>query len=256
MTNALYAKSFEVMEQTHCLMASLVPPPRPVSIFGSITYRYIEKSLQQALVQKLARLITGLRAICLLNANELHQEQAAIQRIIDELQEDITFLSYAVITNTRNRLHDEYLEDFFQEEFDASTAMASTQLRKTVPRKKIRAYVAHVEGSSDDQKLVAEISRTIYSTYSGYLHAASPQIMEMYYGRPPRWHFGQPQSEPSPFCNDYTADIWNYFYRGLIAFAVSAKALGDDHLFAKVFAHVKEVEKLSGQDYSRKPDHV
>jgi hypothetical protein len=57
-------------------------------------YRYKEKSIYQAIVQKSAGVITGLQAIRLLNKSGYLQEQAALQKTLDEFEEDIAFLCY------------------------------------------------------------------------------------------------------------------------------------------------------------------
>ncbi len=51
---------------------------------------------------------------------------------------------------------------------------------------------------------------------------------------------------------EHSADLWNYFYRGIIAFGVTAKALGDDQLFQSIREFVDEFAKISGDDYQSK----
>ena len=62
------------------------------------------------------------------------------------MQEDITFLSFSVIFKNTTPLHHAYLDAFFEEEFDADSALASTQKRPMIPRKKIHAYIVRTEG--------------------------------------------------------------------------------------------------------------
>jgi hypothetical protein len=42
------------------------------------------------------------------------QEQAALQRILQELHEDITFLAYSKIFNDFTPLHQEFLDAFYE----------------------------------------------------------------------------------------------------------------------------------------------
>ena len=74
----------------------------------------------------------------------------------------------------------------WKEEIDESgTMIDSKQRRPMIPKKKkIRAYIAKIEGNILDPSHSIELSRTISSTYSGYVHGASPQIMDMYGGTP------------------------------------------------------------------------
>jgi hypothetical protein len=41
-----------------------------------------------------------------------------LQRVLDELSEDVLFLCNAIILNVRTAKHDDFLDAFFQEEFD------------------------------------------------------------------------------------------------------------------------------------------
>ena len=135
--------------------------------------------MHQALVQKLARSVSTLRATTLLMEHGFVQEQAAMQRMLDELHEDIMFLSFGVIFEKWTPLHDKYLAAFYEEEFDKESAIDSTQKRPMIPRNKIRAWITSFDGGIDPST-ANEVTRTISKTYSGYVHAASPQIMDMY----------------------------------------------------------------------------
>lgn len=59
----------------------------------SFVFRFKEKTIQHAIVQKLARVVSGLHAARLLLENGLLQEQGAVLRMIDEFPEDIMFLA-------------------------------------------------------------------------------------------------------------------------------------------------------------------
>ncbi len=242
----LYDQSLSNMENTLHDLSQRVPQPQRVPYKDSFVFRYAEKNIHQALIQKLARLISSLHAARLLMEHGFVQEQAALQRVLDEIREDISFLAFAVIFNNKTPLHQTYLDAFFEEEFDADTAMASTQKRPMVQRKKIRAYNTRCLGAAMDFSS-NEASRTVSKTYSGYVHAASPQIMDMYGGNPPRFHVrGMLGTERQ---QEHRDDLWNYFYRSILAFSFAAKAFGDEVLFAKIHEFTIEFERLSGKNY-------
>ncbi len=228
-------------------LAQRVPQPAQVPYKDGFVFRHVEKSLLQALVQKLARLVSSLHAARLLMDHGFVQEQAALQRTLDELQEDVTFLAFAIIFNCREQLHEDYLAAFYQEEFDADTALASTQKRPMLPRKKIQAWIARTEGAALDPSRGIELSRTISKAYSGYIHAASPHIMDLFGGDPPRFHMTGMRGTPRH--DEHRADLWNYFYRGIIAFGFVAKAFGDSALFDKIYNFSREFAERSGKNY-------
>ncbi|MCU7853421.1 MAG: hypothetical protein KZQ80_14555 [Candidatus Thiodiazotropha sp. (ex Monitilora ramsayi)] len=242
----LYDEALRMMLDSFNRLAEKLDLPEKIAINGGYTYRYKSKSIYVAMVLKLARVITGLQAIFHLNRLGLVQEQAAIQRIEDELTEDITFLSLSIIFNDSTEMHDRYLSAFFEEEFEGGkTAIESEQKRPMIPRKKIHAYINKDRGTGGDQGTGKEVSRTISKTYSGYVHAASPHIMELYYGSPPKFNLSG--AWQSPLYEDHIDDMLNYFYRGILAFAFTAKAFGDDKLFSNIFSYSKEFAKKSGR---------
>lgn len=234
------------MERTVHGLAKRVPQPRRVLYNDGFVFRHVEKTVHQALVQKLARLVSSLHSARLLMTHGFVQEQAAMHRILDELQEDITFLAFGVIYDNWTSLHDDYLDAFFEEEFDADSAIESTQKRPMIPRKKIRAWIASIDGGLNPSGTV-EVTRTLSKVYSGYVHAASPHIMEMYgdntTGFYMRGMLGTPRHA------EHRADLWNYFYRGVIAFGFTAKAFGDDQLFSTIRDFADEFVRISGNDY-------
>jgi hypothetical protein len=137
------------------------------------------------------------------------------------------------------------LEAFWEEEIDESgTMINSKQKRPMIPRKKIRAYLADVHGNILDLSQNIEVSRTIHRVYSGYVHGASPQIMDMYGGDPPHFHtkgmLGTPRMEV------YTDDFWNYIYRTFVSHIVVASVFG-----AAEFTEILNEQKSRFEDNAR-----
>ena len=213
----------------------------------SYDYRFKEKSFKQAIIQKLARSVTGLRAINILNDAGLYQEQAALQRILDEVNQDILYLSMALIYDDITENHHKYLEYFYQEEYDDSPKPNTTaQGRGMVSRKKIRAFISKNRGTGINQSSAIDDSKILHKIYSGYVHAASPQIMELYFGNPPKFQILN--SKLSPFRQDHIDDILNYYYRTIHSFAFAAKAFENDQLYAEIIEHSKKFAKNSGRE--------
>ncbi len=243
----LYDQVLNTMEEIVNSWVSRVPRPKLVPCKESFVFRHTEKSINQAMVQKLARMVSTLDAARLLLEHGFVQEQAALQRVLDEIQEDLLFLADGVIFNDLTTLHKKYLEAFFEEEFDADDALSSTQKRPMIPRRKIRAHIAR-KGMAVDPSSMTEVLRTISKTYSGYVHAASPHIMDMYGGKPPRFHMRGMKGTMRH--DEHREDLGNYFYRGICAFALVAKAFGDDLLFDKIRDHARHFEQMTGEDFS------
>ncbi|MGD0000369.1 MAG: hypothetical protein ABSE21_09745 [Bryobacteraceae bacterium] len=253
MLDEIYDQTLQIMEEWHRALAARVRHPRAMVYGNGIVLRYEERGVGQALIQKLARVISGLHAASLLLAHGFFQEQGALQRMLDEFNEDILFLAYGVLYDDKTDLHRAYLAAFFQEEFDdPASAIKSTQRRPMVLRRKIRAYIARIQAHSLDPSRGAELMRTVAHIYSGFVHGASPHIMEMYYGDPP--HFHVRGMLETTLASSHREDLWNYFYRGICSFVVSAKAFGDEALCQRVLEYVRSFARAHGEDYTHPPN--
>ncbi len=235
----LMDRSFQDFERGMPSKPELVKPP-----FGPV-FRFKEKDIYQAMIQKLARVQSSIRAAQLLLRNGYVQEQAILHRTIDETNEDVMFLAYAVTNDSITELHERFLQSFWEEEIDESgTMMGSEQKRPMIQRKKIRAYLARIEGVQLDPSTHQEVMRTISKGYSGFVHGASPHIMEMYGGNPPHFHtkgmLGTPRME------EHADDLWNYVYRSYISHIVIGKAFGANNHVEILTKHLNEIERSVG----------
>jgi len=228
-----------------------VPAPAKVPLLDHFVFRYQEKTIEQALIQKLARVVTGLHSARILLNSGFLQEQIAIHRILDDFQQDITFLFHARFENKITELHQRYLDAFYEEEFDVpENPVASAQKRPSIPRKNIHAYIARKDaeiGVSNPSRR-KELMRTLSKAYSGFVHGASPQIMNMYGGFPPRFHVSGMLGTPHE--HEHREDLWNYFYRGLFSFNEVALVLNVRNLAENIHSYTVAFAKKAGKDYT------
>lgn len=231
--NNMHKKVLLLLEHELNGFLERVPPPQLVIQGDSRAYRFKEETVYQAIIQKLARVISGLYSSHLLLECGFLQEQAAIHRVLDEFNEDIIFLSFAAIDGEITERHIKYLKAFFEEEFDnPSDPLASTQKRYATPRQKIHSYISKREESGSNESDNINVLRTLSKSYSGYVHGASPQIMEMYSQNPSRFIVSGMLG--TPLQSEHRDDFTNQIYRSIVSFVLSAKA----------FANKETVERL------------
>lgn len=224
---------------------SMPSKPQFVKLSFGMAFRFKEKDIYQAMIQKLARVQSSVRAARLLLNNGFVQEQAILHRTIDETNQDITFLVYAVTNDTITDLHKRFLEAFWEEEIDDSgTMMASRQKRPMIPRKKIQDYLAKIKGIDLESSTYQEAIRTVWKAYSGFVHGASPHIMDMYVGDPPHFHtngmLGTPRIE------EHSDDLWNYVYRSFLSHILVAKALRAEKHVEVLNKHLVRFQQNAG----------
>lgn len=235
----LHLDALRFITETFHELAVQVPPPQLTQTPAGLHMRYREQLIEQALILKLARIVTGLKSIQILLDYGLTQEQGALQRILDDLDEDILFLVEAKITGKTSELHKQYLADFWREIFDDPDPRKSDLDYRAVPRKKIRAHVSRFI-SADDPSAAVAVGKVLQKGYSGFIHAAASNIMDIYGGYPPRFHVEGLLGTSS--IEDYQHNAWDYFYRGLGAAAMTAIALKDKRCFQQIYDYTKRFE--------------
>lgn len=242
-----YLQTEAVAAMTNALrkVESLIPPPERVPRKDSFVFRYANKGIHEALVQKLARYISGLNAIGVLLDAGYVQEVGVLLRTLDEIQEDIFFLASAETNGARTDRHTQYLDAFYAEAVfsrpDGSLRISKPNLP---PRKKVRAHTMNVLGQGVNVSQALDAGESVNTAYSGYVHAASENIMEMYGGNPP--HFHVEGIRGTPRIVTFEEDTENYVYRGLMATAVVAKAFGNKPLVDAMYRFLEEYELANG----------
>jgi hypothetical protein len=242
----LYETTLDRMEEAFHRLAAMIEPPELVARGSHHVFRYRNETAEAAVIQKLARTISGLRATLLLLRNGYVQEIGALCRMLDEFNEDIVFLCQAIGKDRISELHQKYLAAFYEEEFDdPDRPILSNQKRPAVPRSKIHAAIASIAeyplNPSDGQQL----HRTLHRANSGYVHAASGHILEMYGGDPPRYHLSGMLGTPR--VAELTQYLWNYFYRGFVSLMFCAVAFRNKTLVDELYAFRDQLERASGR---------
>lgn len=241
---------FQLMEISFRDFEAAIPnKPKLVSKSYGEVFRFQEQNIYQAIIQKLAHAQSTLRAAHVLLVHGYVQEQCSLQRIVDEANEDILFLVYAITNDDITVHHQKYLDAFWQEEIDDSgKLLASDQKRNMVPRKKIRAYIANVECVGLNPSREIDLMHSIQNAYSGYVHGASPHIMDRYGGSPPKFHIKGMLDTPRII--EHRRDFWNYIYRTFISHILVAKVLGASFHVETLNKHLRQFEKNADKNYS------
>ncbi|PNU03131.1 hypothetical protein [Novosphingobium guangzhouense] len=208
-------------------LEAVVAPPRVVADGDGYRVRYQEQSFEQMLLMKFARYISGCRAAVLLSEHGFCQEQGAIQRILDDIDEDVMFLVIGRQGDWTQR-HDTYVDDFWAEE-----------PKSMVPRVKIRAYIHNAFG--EDPSTAIEASRKLFKAYSGYIHSNAVAVIDMCSGEPLR--FDLDGTSDNPLYRDSEDDLWNIFFRGLTMAYFVASGIGDEAVAAERMASKRAFEQ-------------
>lgn len=203
--------------------------PRPTVIRGGTAYRFPEETVSNAVLLKLARYISGLNAGRLLLANGYVQELCTLQRTLDEVHEDILFLCYPQLGLRKEiEAHKEYLASFWEEEPDFRLYAGKQKNKHQVRRAKIRSYLSKLEEDSETDHRSIAVSGYLNRLYSGYVHAAAPQLYEIY--DPDSRGFSLSGYTDSALIDEHTSDFQNQVFRGVISVIFVARLCGRDEI--------------------------
>ncbi|MBA3596214.1 MAG: hypothetical protein H0W40_02395 [Methylibium sp.] len=241
----LEEKAVVVMTGAFRRMEGSVTSPQRVAHKGSFVWRYANRGIHEAIVQKLARNVSGLNAVFVLLQAGYVQEVGVLLRTLDEIQEDIMFLAIAETNGARSERHERYLKAFYSDlVFSRHEGSLEIQKPDLVPRKKIRAHTMNVlgKGVKASQALVA--GEAVGTAYSGYVHANSECIMDMYGGENLSFHVEGMMGTPRIAACARGAE--NYIYRGLTATIAAAKAFGDAQHVEVLYRFLAEYEAANG----------
>ncbi|WP_126421507.1 hypothetical protein [Asticcacaulis excentricus] len=243
----LYRNAVAVMHSAFRRLEQQTPRPIEKVIQGGYARRYQEETVQQAVLLKLARYISGLNAGDLLLQNGYVQELAVLQRTLDEIHEDILFLLFEPPATGEGRgLRKDYLKRFWAEEFEEGVPiMEQSKGRYHIPRGQIRAYIEKRTKSSTQQGERA--AAILHQAYSGFVHAAAPFVMEMCEGND--CTFLLQGLLGTHRVREHEEDFWNQHYRGLLSFRATASVCGDQTLETEIDAYMTFFEARSGTSY-------
>ena len=222
------------------------PPPRYVKIGGQSQFRYSETSVYHVALLKAVRMVSSLNACLCMFEDGYYQEIMVVLRTIDDFFSDILFILENSDQGKSSDSQNNYIEDFFKEEFvNPANPLENSQRRSTVPRKKVWTSVARQIGQYANPSDAQKILQIANDAFSGYVHGAYPHIMELYGGRPPCFHMNG--ILVSPRMQTCIKQISLYLHRTILAIGILTKSLG----FGKLSDRIHGIRDCfeSGTDY-------
>lgn len=207
-----------------------IAPAKWVPWENQLNWRFLERNPTQLLIQKLARQISALHAIDILLLAGRLPEIGTLYRQLDEVQEDIAFISLGLINEAWTSDHQAYSDYFWSEDGPRGPS---------VQRKTIRNFVHSTLGQTD-AAAANRNGRVIHGVYSDFVHARSAPTMGMMKGPPPKFDLDAIFDKEARVV--YDDQHPTYFYRGLISCGMIAKVVLPDEKNLQVFDDVKGYE--------------
>lgn len=169
-----------------------------------------ERTYRLVCYLKAVKVCSTLNGLMLLIDNAYVQEAYALARIAQDQIDDIRFLvaprGKEGQVSERQAL---MINEFFEEEFDSSDPIGSSNNRDRVPRAKIHAAITN---DMSNPSTGNAILRMIYRMFSGYVHGAYVHIMELHDDSGKYAMAGTPRHMADAI--DYTP---NFLYQAVLA---------------------------------------
>ncbi len=167
-------------------------------------YRYGKPGVRHFCLLKSVRAVSALNAMVALARGGFAQEIGVLVRTLVECTTHIEFVIDALDENDVLAPYvDKYVQDFFADFARNSSAdFKRAQVRQSVVHQRLGATLDDIAQQAGDagQRAPAErMYSNVYLTYSNYVHAKYPEIMDLYGGTPGRFHLdgmrGTPKDE-------------------------------------------------------------
>jgi hypothetical protein len=250
---SIYTNTLERLEENFNLLHSKIEEPEYSELGNGKVFRYKNKSANIAIIQYMARVISGLYSTKLLIKHTFIQECNTLFRTIDEFNQNILFLSFSLIDNEITILQQTFLDNFFQEEFDnPENAFLSTQKRVMVSRDKIRAYISQRNENPVNPSDTQQNDATIVKLYSGFIHGTSVSIIDMYSANPSQYHLNGLSNE-APSIDLAKRDFEDRLYESILSLSFISFAFEENDIFENIQSLRVEFENQTDRDIYEDP---
>jgi hypothetical protein len=177
------------LERFIILFANSLGEPRLHHVNGDRAFRYEAPDVRHFCLLKAVRVVSALNASFELARCGYTQEIATVMRTMIECTTHIEFVLDPDDSERHQSEVAKYVQAFFA---DSRRDPAAEVTRAQVPQTLVHASIGRtLDDFAEDKEgrtPAAKLFSNIYRIYSNYVHAKYPEIMDLYGGRPGRFH--------------------------------------------------------------------
>lgn len=174
-------------------------------------FRYLKPDIRHFCLLKAVRIVSALNAAIELARCGYAQEVCVLMRTLAEYTTHIEFVLYSIDeSGNLGAGAENYIRAFFADYIrNSATDFKWAQVSQRTVNKKIGQTLNDVKSKedSDFSRVDAEqLESNVYKTYSNYVHAKYPEVMDLYGGVPERFHTRGMKGTPKDDENVETID--------------------------------------------------
>jgi hypothetical protein len=156
---------------------------------GDRGFRYEAPDVRHFCLLKSVRVVSALNASIALARSGYAQEIATVLRTMIECTTHIDFVLNPIVSEEHRSEVQKYIQAFFA---DSQRGPSAEIKRAQVPQGLVHASIGRtLDSFGDDTESrapAAKLLSNVYRVFSNYVHAKYPEIMDLYGGRPGRFH--------------------------------------------------------------------
>lgn len=215
----------EPMERLVQAFANSLPQPHMVR--EDRGFRYESGDVRHFCLIKAVRVVSTLNASIDLARNGYSQEIGTLMRILTECTTHIEFVLDRSEEEEHQKEVERYLKAFFA---DSHRDRSAEIIKAQVPQgfvharlgKTLNGYAAE-QGDAEERVSAVRLYSNIYRIYSNYVHVKYPETMDLYGGRPGRFHLRGMRGTPKDAEN--VAVLETFVTSALTTFIVMVQGL-------------------------------
>ncbi len=205
-------ESVSTLEKVVQLVAGTLDEPVLRQINSDRGFRFAAPDIRHFCILKAVRVVSALNASIMLARGGYTQEIAVLMRTVSEFATHIDFVLDTDGSDEHRTRVKNYIEAFFA---DTRRDPGSDIKKAQVPQGVVHASIgktldklADEHGWSDGRVPAASLYSNVYRIFSNYVHGKYPEIMDLFGGRPGRFHLRGMSGTPKDFENIETINTF------------------------------------------------
>jgi hypothetical protein len=207
-----FQERIAILEGVIEIFASLLPAPTFHMSAADRYFRYDNPDARHFCLLKAVRIVSTLNASLELARKGYTQELATLMRIVSECTRHIEYVLDPDDSVEHTSKVKKYLREFFEDNRrDVELEIKGVLIREKVINEQLGKSldkIAALNGSTEDRVPAAKLFHRSSRAFSFYVHARYPESMDLFGGRPGRFHLRGMRGTPKDRENLETLDTF------------------------------------------------
>jgi hypothetical protein len=193
------------------VFVGLLPEPKMHVSETARGFRYEQPDVRHFCLLKAVRVVSALNAAIELARSSYTQELAVLMRTVSECTRHIEYVLDPDDSEGHKSNVQKYVREFFEDSRDPDAEIKSVLIRERIVNEQLGKTldkIAELHGNPKDRVPAAQLFWRSSRAFSLYVHGRYPESMDLYGGRPGRFHLRGMRGTPKDRENLETLDTF------------------------------------------------